>query len=336
MSSQSQSDQGVETPEARKARLSIINQLFKKKVNIEVPPEIEEYFVTYLNQSKIMKKINKLLNVNGKPQDILDKFNKMKLKELMEYKKDMEISMPARSGSGKNGTILKSDYIEYFSKDKYHYESKKRMERLLNDSIYSGHYYIEPGIPFYKKLISSAHVRGIRMIESCGVVDEDKIDLMMNHIKSIMINEYNITTDKAYVHMYSKFKSDIIESEKMKHKEKFKNKYKKIQFKQEYYQDNVLPINHPHHWNYKDMRNENAGRYWYQEPNQQKSIKKYKVTKKNKYKKKYLKGVYHEEIVELRKNASYIESRPPYRGMNIRYGKIIDFTLDYLFINNHY
>ena len=336
MSSQSQSDQGVETPEARKARLSIINQLFKKKVNIEVPPEIEEYFVTYLNQSKIMKKLNKLLNVNGKPQDILDKFNKMKLKELMEYKKDMEISMPARSGSGKNGTILKSDYIEYFSKDKYHYESKKRMERLLNDSIYSGHYYIEPGIPFYKKLMNRNQVEELRMMESGRVVDENKINIMIDHIKLIMISEYNITTMDEYECMYSKFKFDIIESERMKLKKKYKNKYKKIQFKQEYYQDNVLPINHPHHWNYKDMRNENAGRYWYQEPNQQKSIKKYKVTKKNKYTKKYLKGVYHEEIVELRKNALYIESRPPYRGMNIRYGKIIDFTLNYLFTDNHY
>ena len=329
-----------ETREARKARLSIINELFKKKVNIEVPPEIEEYFVTYLNQSKIMKKINKLLNVNGKPQDILDKFNKMKLKELMEYKKDMEISMPARSGSGKNGTILKSDYIEYFSKDKYHYESKKRMERLLNDSIYSGHYYIEPGIPFYKKLMNRNQVEELRMMDSCRVIDKNKIDIMMDHIKLIMISEYNITTDKEYECMYSKFKFDIIESERMKLKKKYKNKYKKIQFKQEYYKDPCYGIiNHPHHWNYKDMRNENAGRYCNQTPNQEKSIKQYRVDfcdKKNEYTKKYLKGVYHEEIVELRKNASYIESRPPYRGMNIRYGKIIDFTLNYLFINNHY
>ena len=214
----------------RKARLSIVNQLFRITVGIEVPEEVEEYFITYLKQSKRNKKINGLLNIVGNPQGFIHKFKYMGIKELTQYKKDNEISMTARSGSGKNGTILKVDYIEYFAKEEYHSYIMNKIEKLSDNSIYSGNYYIEKGIPIYKKIMNKSQIN-----KKAKKVDVVKIDLMMEHIKSIMINEYNITRGQHINGSIRQFKEEVIDSEKKENRIKFYNKFKKIQFKQTYF-----------------------------------------------------------------------------------------------------
>ena len=315
----------------RKARLSIVNQLFRITVGIEVPEEVEEYFITYLKQSKRNKKINGLLNIVGNPQGFIHKFKYMGIKELTQYKKDNEISMTARSGSGKNGTILKVDYIEYFAKEEYHSYIMNKIEKLSDNSIYSGNYYIEKGIPIYKKIMNKSQIN-----KKAKKVDVVKIDLMMEHIKSIMINEYNITGASHINGSIRQFKEEVIDSEKKENRIKFYNKFKKIQFKQTYFYrpggdavtNGRTNINRPHYFYFTIKSWKNMGYLPIKSTISEDNVYREQLKDYKEYSKKYLEHIYQDDINDGRDEGWG-------NGDCVR-GNILDFGLNYYFGANTY
>ena len=122
--------------------MSIIHQLFRIKINCNIPIEVEEILIIYIKALQGKDKINNLFNIVGKVPPILKDYTVMNVKEL---RAEMDgILRPCDiDGTGKNGGIKKIDMINGLNKKHISYHQDENYDILKQDYIYNNKWFVK-------------------------------------------------------------------------------------------------------------------------------------------------------------------------------------------------
>jgi len=144
--------------------MSIIHQLFRIKIGCNIPIEVEEILIIYINALQGKDKINNLFNIVGKVPPLLKDYTVMNVKELRAEM--VGILRPCDiDGTGKNGGIKKIDMINALNNKHIADRQKINFIHLQKDYIYSGKWFIKDKKLYNARMLDEANSKNTRMLD---------------------------------------------------------------------------------------------------------------------------------------------------------------------------
>ena len=153
--------------------MSIIHQLFRIKIDCNIPIEVEEILIIYINALQGKDKINNLFNIVGKVPPILKDYTVMNVKELRAEM--VGILRPCDiNGTGKNGGIKKIDMIDGLNNKHIADRQKINFKDLQKDYIYSGKWFIKDKKLYNVRMLNEANSKNTRMLDEAELNKYEK------------------------------------------------------------------------------------------------------------------------------------------------------------------
>ena len=159
--------------------MSIIHQLFRIKIDCNIPIEVEEILIIYINALQGKDKINNLFNIVGKvprhirPDFTYPDYTVMNVKELRAEM--VGLLRPCDiNGTGKNGGIKKIDMIDALNNKHIADRQKINFIDLQKDYIYSGKWFIKDKKLYNTRMLDKANRKNTRMLDETELNKYDK------------------------------------------------------------------------------------------------------------------------------------------------------------------
>ena len=119
--------------------MSIINQLSRQLIGLNIPDELERYLIDYIKTFNANNKVFKLLNIidckfhDGFCRSLTD----MNVKQLHSVRRDMDIRTCDIIGSGKNMNVRREDLIRGITGRYLDEKCEEKFIRFNNDNLFN-------------------------------------------------------------------------------------------------------------------------------------------------------------------------------------------------------